>query len=81
MAKVKTEYGRGILKGIDMVQEAFTNFTIKNPDKMNGTVTVAELIGFIAAYRAGVEQAVETAETEWEAKGKGENHDSKTAGF
>lgn len=72
MAKVKTEYGRGILKGIDLVQEAFTNFTIRNPDKMNGTLTVAELIGFIAAYRAGVEQAVETAEAAAEAEVKAE---------
>lgn len=70
MSKVKTEYGRGILKGIDMVQEAFANFTIKNPDKMNGTLTVAELIGFIAVYRAGVEQAVETAEAAAEAEEK-----------
>lgn len=69
MAEVKTEYGRGILKGIDLVQEAFVNFTIKNPDKMNGTLTVAELIGFIAAYRAGVEQAIEKAEAEAESNG------------
>ena len=70
MTEVKTEYGRGILKGIDLVQEAFVNFTIKNPDKMNGMVKVAELIGFITTYRAGVEQAVEKAEAE--AKGNGE---------
>lgn len=69
MAEVKTEYGLGILKGIDLVQEAFVNFTIKNPDKMNGTLTVAEFIGFIAAYRAGVEQAIEKAEAEVESNG------------
>lgn len=72
MDKVKTEFGRGILKGIDLVQEAFVNFTIKNPDKMNGTLTVAEFIGFIAAYRAGVEQTVEKAEAAAEAEVKAE---------
>ncbi len=71
MSKVKTEYGLGILRGIDFVQEAFVNFTIKNPDKMNGTVTVAELIGFIAAYRAGVEQSIEKAEADAEVEGNG----------
>lgn len=70
MAEVKTEYGSGILKGIDIVQEAFVKFTLKNPDKMNGTMTVSELIGFITTFRAGVEQAIEKAEAE--AKGNGE---------
>ena len=70
MAEVKTEYGRGILKGIDLIQEAFVNFTIRNPDKLNGTMTVTELIGFITAYRAGVEQAIEKAEAEAEEEGK-----------
>ena len=64
MAKVKTEYGRGILKGIALVHEAFVDLTIRNPDKMNGTVTIADLIGFLYTYRAGVAQAIEKAEAE-----------------
>lgn len=70
MSKVKTEYGRGILKGIDMVQEAFTNFTIKNPDKMNGTMTVADLIGFITIYRKEVEKDLVKIEMELEEENK-----------
>lgn len=64
MAEVKTEYGRGILKGIALVHEAFVKFALENPDKMNGTVTVADLIGFLYTYRAGVKQAIEKAEAE-----------------
>ena len=64
MAEVKTEYGRGILKGIALVHEAFVKFTLENPDKMNGTVTVAELIGFITVYRKAVEKDLERLEKE-----------------
>ena len=68
MSKVKTEYGRGILKGIDLIQEAFVGFTIQNPDKINGTMNVSEIIGFLTTFRAGVEQVIEKAEAEAEVK-------------
>ena len=56
MSKVKTEYGRGILKGIDIVQDCFVKYAGDNPDKINGTMTVTDLIGFIAIYRKEVEK-------------------------
>lgn len=68
MAEIKTEYGRGILKGIALVHEAFVKFTLENPDKRDGMISVPDLIGFITAFRAGVAQAIEKAEAEGEVK-------------
>lgn len=70
MAKVKTEYGRGILKGIALVHEVFVNFAIENPNKRNGSISIQDLIGFLYTYRAGVEQAIEKAEAEAEGNGE-----------
>ena len=41
-----------------------------NPDKMNGTMTVTELIGFITIYRKEVEKDLEKIEAEAEAEAK-----------
>lgn len=56
MAEVKTEYSKGVLKGIDLVQDCFVEYAGDNPDKMNGTMTVTDLIGFITIYRKAVEK-------------------------
>lgn len=56
MSKVKTEYAKGVLKGIDIVQDCFVKFAGDNPDKLNGTITVTDLIGFITIYRKAVEK-------------------------
>lgn len=56
MAEVKTEYAKGVLKGIDIVQDCFVKYAGDNPDKVNGTMTVTDLIGFITIYRKEVEK-------------------------
>lgn len=72
MAEVKTEYAKGVLKGIDIVQDCFVKFVGNNPEYMNGTVTFTDLIGFITIYRKEVEKDLEKAEAEEEAKSNGE---------
>lgn len=71
MAKVKTEYAKGVLKGIDIIQDCFVKFASDNPDKMNGTMTVTDLIGFITIYRKEVEKDLEKIEAEAEAESNG----------
>lgn len=56
MSEVKTECAKGVLKGIDIVQDCFVKFAGDNPDKLNGTITVADLIGFITIFRKKVEK-------------------------
>ena len=56
ITEVKTEYAKGVLKGIDIVQDCFVKFAGDNPDKLNGTITVTDLIGFITIYRKEVEK-------------------------
>lgn len=68
MSKVKTEYAKGVLNGIDIVQDCFVKFVGDNPEYMNGTVTITDLIGFITVYRKAVEKDLEKAEAEAEAK-------------
>lgn len=64
MSKVKTEYAKGVLKGIDIVQDCFVKFAGDNPDKLNGTITVTDLIGFITIYRKAVEKDLVKLEKE-----------------
>ena len=70
MAEVKTEYAKGVLKGIDIVQDCFVKYASDNPDKMNGTITVADLIGFITIYRKEVEKDLVKLEMELEEENK-----------
>ena len=56
MAEVKTEYAKGVLKGIDIVQDCFVKYAGDNPDMLKGTITVTDLIGFITIYRKEVEK-------------------------
>lgn len=70
MAEVKTEYAKGVLKGIDIIQDCFVKFASDNPDKMNGTMTVADLIGFITIYRKEVEKDLVKIEMELEEENK-----------
>ena len=70
MAEVKTEYANGVLKGIDIIQDCFVKFASDNPDKMNGTMTVADLIGFITIYRKEVEKDLVKIEMELEEENK-----------
>ena len=70
MAEVKTEYAKGVLKGIDIVQDCFVKYASDNPNKMNGTMTVADLIGFITVYRKAVEKDLVKLENELEEEGK-----------
>lgn len=70
MSKVKTEYAKGVLKGIDIIQDCFVKFASDNPDKMNGTMTVADLIGFITVYRKEVEKDLVKIEMELEEENK-----------
>ena len=70
MAEVKTEYAKGVLKGIDIVQDCFVKYASDNPDKMNGTMTVADLIGFITIYRKAVEKDLVKIEMELEEENK-----------
>lgn len=64
MSKVKTEYAKGVLKGIDIVQDCFVKFAGDNPDKLNGTITVTDFIGFITIYRKEVEKDLVKLEKE-----------------
>lgn len=64
MAKVKTEYANGVLNGIDIVQDCFVKFASDNPEYMNGTVTITDLIGFITIYRKEVEKDLVKLEKE-----------------
>ena len=66
MAEVKTEYAKGVLKGIDIVQDCFVKYASDNPDKMNGTMTVADLIGFITIYRKAVEKDLVKLEEQYQ---------------
>lgn len=66
MAEVKTEYAKGVLKGIDIVQDCFVKYAGDNPNKMNGIMTVTDLIGFITIYRKEVEKDLEKLEKEAE---------------
>ena len=70
MAEVKTEYAKGVLKGIDIVQDCFVKFAGDNPDKLNGTMTVTDLIGFITVYRKAVEKDLVKLERELEEESK-----------
>lgn len=70
MAEVKTEYAKGVLKGIDIVRDCFVKYAGDNPDKMNGTMTVIDLIGFITVYRKEVEKDLVKLEKELEEEGK-----------
>lgn len=70
MSKVKTEYAKGVLKGIDIVQDCFVKYAGDNPDKMNGTMTVTDLIGFITIYRKAVEKDLVKIEMELEEENK-----------
>ena len=70
MSKVKTEYAKGVLKGIDIIQDCFVKFASDNPDKMNGTMTVTDLIGFITIYRKEVEKDLVKLEMELEEENK-----------
>ena len=70
MSKVKTEYAKGVLKGIDIVQDCFVKYASDNPDKMNGTMTVTDLIGFITIYRKEVEKDLVKLEMELEEENK-----------
>ena len=70
MSKVKTEYAKGVLKGIDIVQDCFVKYASDNPDKMNGTVTITDLIGFITIYRKEVEKDLVKIEMELEEENK-----------
>lgn len=70
MSKVKTEYAKGVLKGIDIVQDCFVKFAGDNPDKMNGTMTITDLIGFITVYRKAVEKDLEELEKKVEEESK-----------
>lgn len=58
MTEVKTEYAKGVLHGIALVQECFVKFAGDNPDKLNGTITVTDLIGFITIYHKEVEKGL-----------------------
>lgn len=66
MSEVKTEYAKGVLKGIDIVQDCFVKYAGDNPNKMNGIMTVTDLIGFITIYRKEVEKDLEKLEKEAE---------------
>ena len=66
MSKVKTEYAKGVLKGIDIVQDCFVKYAGDNPNKMNGTMTVTDLIGFIAIYRKAVEKDLVKLEEQYQ---------------
>lgn len=66
MSEVKTEYAKGVLKGIDIVQDCFVKYASDNPDKMNGTMTVADLIGFITIYRKAVEKDLVKLEEQYQ---------------
>ena len=70
MAEVKTEYAKGVLKGIDIVQDCFVKFAGDHPDKLNGTMTVTDLIGFITVYRKAVEKDLVKLERELEEESK-----------
>lgn len=70
MSKVKTEYAKGILKGIDIVQDCFVKYAGDNPDKVNGIMTVTGLIGFITIYRKEVEKDLVKIEMELEEENK-----------
>lgn len=70
MAEVKTEYAKGVLKGIDIVQDCFVKYAGDNPDKVNGTMTVADLVGFITIYRKEVEKDLVKIEMELEEENK-----------
>lgn len=70
MAEVKTEYAKGVLKGIDIVQDCFVKYAGDNPDKVNGTMTVTDLIGFITIYRKEVEKDLVKLEMELEEENK-----------
>ena len=70
MAEVKTEYAKGVLKGIDIVQDCFVKFVSDNPDKLKGTITVTDLIGFITIYRKDVEKDLVKIEMELEEENK-----------
>lgn len=70
MSKVKTEYAKGVLKGIDIIQDCFVKYASDNPDKMNGTVTITDLIGFITIYRKEVEKDLVKIEMELEEENK-----------
>lgn len=72
MSKVKTEYAKGVLRGIDIVQDCFVKFVDANPAYLNGTLTITDLIGFITVYRKAVEKELEKTEAEVEAKNNGE---------
>ena len=66
MSKVKTEYAKGVLKGIDIVQDCFVKYAGDNPDKLNGTMTVTDLIGFITIYRKEVEKDLVKLEEQYQ---------------
>lgn len=70
MTEVKTEYAKGVLKGIDIVQDCFVKFVGDNPEYMNGTVTITDLIGFITIYRKEVEKDLAKLEKEVEEDGE-----------
>ena len=70
MSKVKTEYAKGVLKGIDIVQDCFVKYAGDNPDKMNRTITVTDLVGFITIYRKEVEKDLVKIEMELEEENK-----------
>ena len=66
MAEVKTEYAKGVLKGIDIVQDCFVKYAGDNPDKMNRTITVTDLVGFITIYRKEVEKDLVKLEEQYQ---------------
>ena len=70
MSEVKTEYAKGVLKGIDSVQDCFVKYAGNNPDKLKGTITVTDLIGFITIYRKAVEKDLVKLEKELEEESK-----------
>lgn len=70
MAEVKTEYAKGVLKGIDIVQDCFVKFVGNNPEYMNGTITITDIIGFITVYRKEVEKGLVKQEENLEEESK-----------
>ena len=61
---IKSEYGKGVLQGIDLVKDVFVKCVLDHPEHQTGVISVNDVIGYLTTFRKAIETEIERQENE-----------------